>query len=61
MTITFYTSSGDSWFYSDVKMATINEDGSISFTSGLTNPEGRDTKVFAPNPYRIVIEKPLDS
>ena len=60
MTITFFTSSGEAWSYTNVKMATINEDGSISFTSGLTNPEGRDTKVFAQNPYRIVIEKPFD-
>ena len=43
--------------FNNVVTATINKDGSFSFTDNVTNPDGKRIYNFGPNGDRIVITR----
>lgn len=60
MQITVYSGTGGTTIlsrYLDVETATINKDGSVSYTGEMENPDGQRIISLAPSINRIVIER----
>lgn len=60
MQITVYSGTGGSTILTrvlDVETATINKDGSVSYTGTMEDPDGQRMITLAPSINRIVIER----
>lgn len=60
MQITVYSGTGGTTILTrvlDVDTATINKDGSVSYTGEMENPDGQRIISLAPSINRIVIER----